>query len=215
MAKTATVLFDLDGTLIDSTEAIVESFGAAFAHFGAVMPPERAIIRLIGAPLQKMFAALGVDDAQNQSYIDRYKERYSKVCLQKTMILPQVKEALKLLKPFAKIGVVTTKTATFSKEILAHLEIGEYVDAIVGFEDAKNPKPDPEPLLLALERLQSAKTDAFMVGDTPIDINAALNAKITPIAVLCGYSSAEDFASFDCEIVANAFAAAESIAKRF
>jgi phosphoglycolate phosphatase len=216
MAKTATVLFDLDGTLIDSTEAIVESFGAAFAYFGEPSPPSREIIKMIGNPLNKMFAALGVEEARLQNYIDRYKERYSAVCLTKTLLLPLVKEALATLKPFARIGVVTTKMASRSNEILAHLGVRDYIDAIVGFEDTQNPKPHPEPILLALERLQTALSEdnIFMIGDTPIDINAALNAGVTPIGLLCGYSDAAAFAPFDCEVYQNAFEAANSIAKR-
>ncbi|MDR0665676.1 MAG: HAD family hydrolase [Helicobacteraceae bacterium] len=215
MAKPATALFDLDGTLIDSTEAIVESFNAAFAHFNRASPDPEAIIKLIGNPLHKMFVSLGIEEAEIQGYIDRYKDRYRKVCLQKTTLLPRVKEALETLKPIAAIGVVTTKSASFSKEILAHFGIDGYFEAIVGFEDAKNPKPHPEPILLALERTRGDKRNAFMIGDTPIDINAALSAGVTPIALLCGYSTAKDFAPFDCEIVSNAFEAARSIAKRF
>ncbi|MDR1451701.1 MAG: HAD hydrolase-like protein [Helicobacteraceae bacterium] len=221
MAKNAAVLFDLDGTLIDSAEAIVESFGAAFAHFGEAPPDMRAITKAIGRPLQAMFAAFGVSEAQIQSYVERYKERYREICLEKTSLLTGAKEALALLKPLTKIGVVTTKTTSFSKEILTHLGAAQYIDAIVGFEEVKNPKPHPEPILLALKRLRVSrriiagdleKSEIFMVGDTPIDINAALNANVTPIGLLCGYAEKEDFAPFNCAVYENALEAAKAIA---
>ncbi|MDR1912529.1 MAG: HAD family hydrolase [Helicobacteraceae bacterium] len=212
MAKTTTALFDLDGTLIDSTEAILESFAFAFDFFGAPKPDEKTIVRLIGSPLAKMFADLGVSEEQKQSYIDRYKERYGDVCLQKTFLLPNVEEALKTLKPIAKIGVVTTKSAVFSKKILTHLGVKSYIDEVIGFEDAKNPKPNAEPILFALNRLGSPRENAFMIGDTPIDINAAINAKITPIGVLCGYSSAEVLAPYNCAVYTDALEAAKAIA---
>ncbi|GHV03074.1 hydrolase [Campylobacterota bacterium] len=207
----ATVLFDLDGTLIDSTTAIVESFGVSFSHFNTPVPKSDAIVRLIGNPLSVMFATLGVENGRVEAFIARYKEHYRSVCLEKTHLIGGAKEALKTLAPHAAIGVVTTKTSRFSREILAHLGVAECIETIVGFDDVQNPKPDPEPILLALKRMERGAENAYMVGDTPIDIAAAQNAQITPIAVLSGYASRAELEPFGCAISENVLQAVKMI----
>ncbi|GHS86892.1 hydrolase [Campylobacterota bacterium] len=220
MAKNIIALFDLDGTLIDSTQAIVDSFETAYICHDQAPPSREAIVKLIGYPLAQMFAQLGVNGAID-SFVARYKEKYREICTAQTTLLPRANDALALLYPIAKIAVVTTKTASFSRVLLEHLGAAKYIDAIVGYEDVKNPKPHAEPILLALERLGHgaknpiAAEQTFMIGDTGFDIEAALNAKITPIALLCGYSTREELSQFECEICTDAFDAAKMIVNRF
>lgn len=194
------VLFDLDGTVIDSTEAIVESFGVAFKHFGKPAPTAEDVISKIGHPLKVMFAKLGIEENIVDEVVARYKEHYRSVCNEKTVLIPNAAEAVKLMAKHATLGVVTTKTTQFSKDILVHLGIGEYFETVVGFDDVKNPKPHPEPILLALERLGNPEGKKWMIGDTPLDIMAANEAKVTPMAVLSGYASKELLSSYDAAI---------------
>lgn len=147
-----TLLFDLDGTLIDSTPAILEGFHYAFAHLGAAEPSDGAIKKLIGHPLEVMFERLGVTrDVQNFELA--YKQRYAQTFLDQTILLSGAFEAVRAASEFANLGVVTTKTSKFSKILLQHLGIAEFFGTIVGREDVRDPKPSAEPILKALENL--------------------------------------------------------------
>ena len=195
------ILFDLDGTLIDSTEAILESFAKAYAKFGVEVPTDESIKALIGLPLELMFIKLGVDEAQAMEYVTAYKEHYRTIHTQKTVLLPHVEEALKIARICARLGVVTTKTGKYSRELLEHFDIMKYFDVLIGSEDVTNPKPHPEPILKALDALKySYGTVTYMIGDTISDILAAQEADIASIGVLTGYGN-EDELEEDADFV--------------
>jgi phosphoglycolate phosphatase len=182
------ILFDLDGTLIDSTEAILESFHTAFETFGTVVPEDDAIKTHIGHPLDVMFKSLGVKDTLIGRHIDAYKMHYKEIARAKTFLLPNAKEAVMLGSQYATLGVVTTKTAQYSIELLEHLGLMEYFDVLIGRENVEHPKPHPEPILKALFKLQHDKKKCWMIGDTPMDILAAQAAGVESVAVSCGYA---------------------------
>ena len=182
------ILFDLDGTLIDSTEAILESFDIAFKTFDSPVPDEELIKAEIGHPLDAMFATLGVEEDHVDAHVQAYKMHYRKISCAKTVLLPEAREAVELASQHAVLGVVTTKTAKYSIELLEHMGLMTYFDVLVGREDVEDPKPHPEPILKALSKLQSDKSIYWMIGDTPMDILAANAANINSVAVTCGYA---------------------------
>lgn len=147
-----TLLFDLDGTLIDSTPAILEGFHYAFVHLGVAEPSDEAIKRLIGHPLEVMFERLGAA-RDVQDFVLAYKQRYAQIFLDQTVLLSGAYEAVREASEFANLGVVTTKTSKFSKILLQHLGIADFFGTIVGREDVQDPKPSAEPILKALENL--------------------------------------------------------------
>ncbi len=187
-----TILFDLDGTLIDSTEAILESFGVAYDTFGRAMPEEDEIKKLIGHPLDMMFRMLGVPNSQADAYVDAYKEYYRLISRKKTTLLPLAKEAVKLAATIGTLGVVTTKTARYSEELLEHLGVMHYFEVLIGRESVTHPKPHPEPILKALSHLKADASRTWMIGDTPMDLIAANEAGVQGIGVLCGYGTKYD-----------------------
>ena len=190
--RSKTILFDLDGTLIDSTEAILESFAAAFRDFEGQVPSEDEIKVLIGYPLETMFMRLGVSESEVNAYVQAYKEHYQTVHLQKTILLPKAKEAVLLASKHAKLGVVTTKTGKYSHQLLEHLGLMDYFDILIGRQDVVHPKPHPEPILKALLKLERVTTDnSWMIGDTCMDMQAASAAGIGSIGVTCGYAEYE------------------------
>jgi len=185
------ILFDLDGTLIDSTEAILESFGVAFKTFNEEVPSDDLIKAEIGHPLDVMFQTLGVEEETIWDHVDAYKLHYRKISCAKTVLLPQAREAVVLASQYATLGVVTTKTAKYSVELLEHMGLMRYFDVLVGREDVENPKPHPEPIYKALSKLQSVTTRCWMIGDTCMDMNAAKAAGVEGVAVTCGYGTKE------------------------
>lgn len=183
------ILFDLDGTLIDSTEAIVESFYVGCDKFSFKRPDKENIVSLIGYPLDIMYEKSGVEKDRVWDFVDAYKEHYRKISKQKTFMLPCAKDAVLEAKKFATLGVVTTKTSRYSKELLGYFEILHYFDVLIGREDVKNPKPHAEPILKALAYMNKTKENSFMIGDTHLDMLCAKNAGIKCVGVTTGYDT--------------------------
>ena len=208
------ILFDLDGTLIDSTEAILESFAVAFEHFGQAVPDDALIKAEIGHPLDAMFSTLGIDKEKTNAYVDVYKRHYRKISCAKTMLLPHAKEAVELAAKNATLGVVTTKTAKYSIELLEHLGLMSYFEVLIGREDVVYPKPNPEPIQKALTKLPSDTDSVWMVGDTCMDMLAARASNVGAVGVTCGYGTVESLASCTENIYQNALEAVKFMTKK-
>ena len=194
------ILFDLDGTLIDSTDAILESFHNSFDIHGSVHPSDEDIKKYIGYPLDVMYANLGVESGLIWDYVATYKEHYRKISTQKTTLLANAHEAVLQAKEFAALGIVTTKTARYSKVLMEHFELMHHFEVLIGREDVQNPKPHAEPILKALQKLDTQKKEIWMIGDTKLDLISAKNAAVNSIAVLSGYDTQETLQRH-CDIV--------------
>jgi len=187
-----TILFDLDGTLIDSTEAILESFGVSFKEFDLKIPSDDVIKSFIGYPLEIMYKELGIKTENIADIVAIYKKHYREISRKKTTLLLNAKEALEEASKFAVLGVVTTKTKRYSLELLEYMDILRYFKVIIGREDVQNPKPHPEPILKAMDILDAKIEKTWMIGDTRMDIESAKGANIQHCAVLCGYGNIDE-----------------------
>ena len=185
------ILFDLDGTLIDSTEAILEGFKYTFDKFGKEYPGDKEVKKLIGLPLDVMFENLGVKE-NVWDFVDTYKKKYREISKEKTVLLPYAKDAVKEAKKFARLGIVTTKTGLYSKELLEHFGIINDFEVLIGREHVENPKPHPEPILKALHLMKANKEGAWMIGDTCLDMVSAKEAGINYIGVKFEYENEEN-----------------------
>lgn len=208
-----TILFDLDGTLIDSTDAILESFGVAYDTFARTSPDDDDIKKLIGHPLDMMFSMLGVSLSEVNSYVLAYKEHYRIISRKKTSLLPLGLEAIKAASKIATLGIVTTKTAQYSEELLEHMGVMHYFEVLIGRESVQFPKPHPEPILKAINHLKADPSQTWMIGDTPMDLICAKEAGVQSIGVLCGYSTKVELARHTKHIVNDAFEAVKIISK--
>ena len=207
-----TILFDLDGTLIDSTEAILESFDHTFGHFSRTTPPAEKITMEIGHPLDGMFLSLGISEVEVWEYVNVYKAYYRQISRAKTQLLPGARKAVEKASTIARLGIVTTKTGKFSIELLEHMDLMQYFEVMIGREDVTSPKPHPEPILTALSRLKMEGKKCWMIGDTCMDMLSAGEAGVTGIAVSSGYGSAEQLQECSSLLVENALEAVLSIA---
>ena len=188
------ILFDLDGTLIDSTDAIVSTFHHAFEVMDFDFKgSDQDIMDLIGHPLDIMFLDLGVDESLVWDFVAAYKNRYKDISTTKTLLLDEAIEALELASEFARLSVVTTKTGKYTEPLLEHFGILKYFEVVTGREHVENPKPHPEPILKTLDQMNIDETsNIWMVGDTQLDLLAANSAGINSVGVLCGYGKEED-----------------------
>jgi len=190
------ILFDLDGTLIDSTDAIVSTFHHACDVHQFKKVTDEEIMSLIGYPLDIMFKNVGVDESKVWDFVDSYKEKYRKISTQKTGLLACAKEAVVSASEFATLGIVTTKTGRYSEVLMEHFGLMKYFDILIGREDVEHPKPHAEPILKAMESLDIEGKEIWMIGDTKLDLICAKNAGVNSIAVLSGYGEEKELKKF-------------------
>ncbi len=208
-----TILFDLDGTLIDSTEAILESFHNSFDVHKHPHPDDEAIKVLIGHPLDVMYRELGVEESKVWTFVGTYKEYYRVISTQKTVLLPKAREAVEEAAKFARLGIVTTKTGKYSRVLMEHFELMHHFEVLIGYEDVKNPKPHAEPIEKAMEQMGVTKEGCWIIGDTRLDLGSAKNAGIKSVGVLSGYDNAEQLKTLTDVIEDDAFQAVKRLAK--
>lgn len=208
--KRAIILFDFDGTLIDSTPAIYASFCAALSRNGFAIPSQQSVEGCIGHTLHDMFAMHGVAPEMLQRCVDDYRASYRAQMERGTVLLPNAREAVVQASAFAFLGLVTTKRGDYSRALLQSFGIAEHFACVVGIEDAASPKPAPEPILCALARIahkEIAPEHIFMVGDTALDLQSARAAGVRGLGVLCGFGQEGDLRAFGVPLFADALEA--------
>lgn len=180
--KITAVLFDLDGTIIDTNQLIIKSFVYTVEkHLGYKIGAEE-VIPYFGEPLPLTLQRFSKDKWEimlktYRDYNEKYHDRYTK-------IREDVKEVLARLKEEGiKTAVVTSKRRELAKRGLKLFELDKYFDVLVGLEDTEKHKPEPDPVLKALELLKSPREEALMVGDSPYDILSARSAGVRSVAV--------------------------------
>ena len=208
-----TILFDLDGTLIDSTEAILESFHNSFDVHNFPHAEDEAIKALIGHPLDVMYRELGVDENVVWGFVTTYKEHYRVISTQKTVLLPYAREAVALAATFARLGIVTTKTGKYSQVLMEHFGLMDYFEVLIGREDVANPKPHAEPIEKAIEKMGVSREGCWIIGDTRLDLGSAKNAGIGGVGVLSGYDNAEQLKTLTDIIDTDALQAVKRLQK--
>jgi phosphoglycolate phosphatase len=214
MGEKLIILFDLDGTLIDSTDAILETFHHSFKKHGFAHPKDEDIKALIGYPLDVMYEELGVSKDEVWNFVTTYKEYYREISRQKTTLIQNAKEAVIKASEFAVLGIVTTKTGTYSKVLMEHFEIMQYFDVLIGREDVDKPKPDAQPIQRALEVLNLEDKDVWMIGDTKLDLISAKNAGINSIGVLSGYDDLDTLEKYTSVTFSDVLDAVSYLKKR-
>jgi len=186
-----TILFDLDGTLIDSSEGVVCSFNYVFRRIGVPIPDPSEIKATIGYPLHESFRRF-TDHDPDECY-RLFQEKAGEVLIPSAILLPGVEDTVRhLFERGYRLGVATTKNRSHLVGILDRLDIARYFQDVSGGDEVKHVKPDPEILLLTLRKFGQTSATSAYVGDTVLDIRAARGAGMTAISVLGGTSSREE-----------------------
>ncbi len=180
------ILFDLDGTLVDTVPFILESVRSAFEGYG-VCPTDAEWIAGIGTPLRTQLASFAQRPADVETLFERYRTFWIAHHDERTHPFPGALEVVAALAAAGHpIGVVTAKIEHGALRTLRHTGLLPYVQAVVGADSCANAKPHPEPVLLALSRLGAAAGEALLVGDSPHDVAAAKAAGTRAVAALWG-----------------------------
>ena len=179
------VLFDLDGTVIDSGAIILASMRHAAREVLGVEVPDEQLMAAVGGPgLEAQMQALSPDRADELVTVYR---AHNEPLHDELICCAGMDEVLVQLKDEGRrLGIVTAKRRQTVELAFARIPIEHLFETVVGGDETKRHKPDPEPLLLALERLGAAPDDAVYVGDAPFDVKAAKAARLYSVGVSWG-----------------------------
>ncbi|MBV8517752.1 MAG: HAD hydrolase-like protein [Acidobacteria bacterium] len=186
------VLFDLDGTLVDSYAALTEAVNHARKTHGMGELGETRIRELVGDGIERLLQRAFERTDVPGSVRTAFESRYDEVCCAESRVLADVEVTLaKLHELRVAMAVCTNKPTVFSKKILDFLGLSRFFHAIVGPDLAGARKPDAQHLLYTLQSVARAPHEALFVGDMPIDVRAARNSGIDVAVVPTGSSSRE------------------------
>ena len=188
------ILFDLDGTLTDSGEGIMNCAVHALNHFGIPTPTEKELRTFVGPPLLESFARFGVPADRLEEAVTVYRQRYLPVGKFENHPYPGIRELLeRLQKEGHKLYVATSKPENISIEILDHFDLSKYFVKICGASsDHDRSRNTKEAVIAYLLEECGRENPIIMVGDTAYDVLGAKVHDIPTIAVTWGYGLISD-----------------------
>ena len=179
------VLFDLDGTVIDSGAIILASMRHAAREVLGVEPPDDELMAAVGGPgLEAQMRALAPDRVDELVTVYRAHNEPLHEGLASCAGIDDV--LVRLKEEGRRLGIVTAKRRATVELAFAQVPLGRLFETVVGGDETETHKPEPEPLLLAARRLEVAPDDCAYVGDSPFDIRAAKAAGMHAVAVTWG-----------------------------
>ena len=197
-----TILFDLDGTLTDSGEGIINCAILALEHFGLPIPDREEMRTFVGPPLHESFIRHGVPADKTDEAIRVYRSRYIPIGAYENTPYPGVEELLKALKAQGHtLYVATSKPEGMSVRILEHFGLAHYFDRICGasMDTSRSTKED---VIAYLLELSGRDENILMVGDTKFDVIGAAAHGIPTIGVSWGYGKVEEMVEAGAKAIA-------------
>ena len=203
------VFFDLDGTIADTEDIIVKSFQHIHEKFNSKIPEREEIISSFGEPLKNTIER---DFSYNyDEVVKEYRKFHKNIFYDYLKLHDGAVEIIKYLdKNNITMGIVTSRLKETAVEILEIFDIKKYFQTIITIDDTEKHKPDPEPLLKALEQVDGIKNESIYVGDTKYDVECAKNTGV--ISVLVGWSHhAEEEDKTEPDFIINKFSELKKI----
>ena len=170
------LVFDLDGTLVDSYSAITSSLNRAREAFSLPRLRQEEVRRHVGRGLESLVAEL-LGESRAEEGVRIFREHYAKVFADQTFLLPGVEEILRVLhRRGYRMAVASNKPARFGKAILEALGVMRYLDDVQGPDRTGRTKPHPAMIHLCLAAMDLPPEDAIYVGDMALDVESAARA---------------------------------------
>ncbi|MBT3435071.1 MAG: HAD family hydrolase [Nitrospinaceae bacterium] len=190
--KIRAILFDHDGTLVDSYEGIARCMHLTCRDLGKPELNDAEVRASIGPTLENRFAELwGSEISEHAAKV--YRSHYEIHFISGTKLIEGVRETLDAIADMGfLIACVTNKTQTYCVRQLEHFDLMKRMECVVGARQGYAPKPDPAMILAVLEKLDLTPEEAVMVGDTPIDVAASHAAGVQAWAVGGNYASKDE-----------------------
>lgn len=195
------ILFDLDGTLVDTSLDITNAINYAIKPCNITPISPQKTISLVGEGITRLMEKI-IENNMQQQTIDRDKlvksflDYYSEHLLDNTTIYPKVRESLAELRGYKK-AVISNKRENLSIKLLEGLDLLKYFDLVIGSDTTAERKPSPLPIFYALSKLNISNKESVIVGDSVFDIEAGKSAGIRTIGVTYGYRPAESLRDAD------------------
>ncbi len=197
--KHKAIIFDVDGTLLNTHEYIFQSFEHSFKVHGLVNLSRKDVVPLMGKPLEECYKILAPQQ-DNVSLCEAHRGFQE----ENINLVQPFTNTIKALKTFkeagVKLGAVSTRKQT-GLQSLEHSGVVDYLDVIITGDDVEQFKPHPEGVLKALAKLQVSPQAAVMVGDTAVDIEAGKNAGTKTVAVTYGFAPREVLESSNPDMI--------------
>ncbi|MDD3170903.1 MAG: HAD-IA family hydrolase [Bacilli bacterium] len=187
-----TIIFDLDGTVLDTYGLIRETFIRLFARFLPEYTYTEADLQsFFGPPLRDTFRRIGCDDLETEKMFHEYRKLSVELQPEYLNVFPDTEETLSVLKKSGyKLAIFSNKIEEAITSGLKQVGLYEYFDMIVGIDQVKNPKPNSEGIELIRKEMQADL--CIYIGDTKIDIETAKNANVDGIGVSWALTSREE-----------------------
>ena len=202
MTKKA-IFFDLDGTLTDSGEGIINCAILALEHYGLPVPSREEMRVFVGPPLDQTFIKFGVPEEKAKEAIDVFRSRYLVKGKFENFPYPGIHDVLKTLKEQGhRLFVATSKPEETALEVMDKFELSQYFEQIVGatFDGTRSHKADV--IAYLLKQLPDIAS-VVMVGDTAFDVIGAAAHNIPTIGVSWGYGTEEDMEKAGAKAIAH------------
>lgn len=202
MVKKA-IFFDLDGTITDSGEGIMNCATLGLEHFGIPVPPREKMRVFVGPPLDQTFIKFGVPADKTDEAIEVFRSRYRTIGKYENFPYPGIREALQTLNDQGhRLFVATSKPEILANEVLEHFDLAKYFEQIAGatLDGSRSHKADVITYLLGLT---GDVGQTIMVGDTAYDVIGAAAHGIPTIGVSWGYGEISDMENAGAIAIAN------------
>jgi phosphoglycolate phosphatase len=198
MLRYRAVLFDLDGTLVDSYGALADAVNYARRRHALDELSEATIREFVGEGIEKLLQRAFDSGEVPRSVYDAFEGRYDEICCEQSHVLDDVHTTLQALDTSGvAMAVCTNKPSTFSRKILDALDLSPFFHAIVGPDLTGSRKPEARHVLQTLLATRCRPHEALFVGDMPIDVRAARNSGLQ-VAVVATGSSTPDVLRASC-----------------
>ncbi|WP_105257156.1 HAD family hydrolase [Streptococcus suis] len=190
-----TILFDLDGTLTDSGQGILNSVAYALEKMGIEEPDTANLNRFIGPPLYESFSRFyQLNPEDTQSAVDAFRVYFKEKGMFENQLYPGIIPLLEELRTAGKTLVIaTSKPEIFAKQILEHFGIAHYFDVIAGASLDSSRISKADVIGYAINQLEAFPKHAVMIGDREHDIEGARMHQLPAIGVLYGYGNKQEF----------------------
>jgi len=200
------VLFDLDGTLIDSEPGITACLAHAFEQIGAPLPAREVLRSWIGPPFRQTFpSVLGDDEARIVAAIDHYRDRFEDVGWSEHALYAGIPELIAaLVSNGDALAIVTTKPENQARRIVEHFPFGGAFARVYGPLDRHEHRSKAGMIAQALEDFGTRAEHATMIGDRHFDIEGALANRVRGIGVAWGFGSVEELLDAGAHAIAAA-----------
>jgi len=184
------VVFDLDGTLIDSRQDLADSTNDVLESYGAAALPVDLVSSFVGEGarvlVERALAAAGLN-AHEPDALERFRVSYDRRLLNHTRPYDGIREVVTSAADLARLAVLTNKPESPTRRLLDAFDLSKFFSAVIGGDARFARKPDPSGLRFLMHEAGASEKTALMVGDSMIDIHTARNARVRVLVAMYGF----------------------------